>query len=257
MSSSSRCEMWTTPTPFARRSRMIRNSSSISVSVSAAVGSSITRTAALSESALAISTICCWAILRSPTRARGSSLRCSRSISSPRLPVEPPIVEQEARPAARLAAQEDVLGDRQVRRQVQLLVDHADAEVQRRSRVGDLDRLALEPDLAGVGLVDAGQDLHQRGLAGAVLADQGVDFSGTELEASVGKRMDAGEVLGDPGHLDQQVTHRELLEACRPQWDGAATSMRQPRARLSGSNVGYWYRTAWISGSLMLVLSYQ
>ena len=74
--------MWTTPTPFARRSRMIRNSSSISVSVSAAVGSSITRTAALSDSALAISTICCWAILRSPTRARGSSFRCRRSISS-------------------------------------------------------------------------------------------------------------------------------------------------------------------------------
>ena len=174
-----------------------------------------------------------------------------------RLPIEPPIVEQEARPAARLAAEEDVLGDRQVRRQVQLLVDHADAKVQRGSRVGDLDRLPLEPDLAGVGLVHAGQDLHQRGLAGAVLADQGVDLAGTELEACVGERVDAGEVLGDPGHLDQQVTHRELLEACRPQWDGAATSMRQPRARLSGSNVGYWYRTAWISGSLMLVLSYQ
>ncbi len=56
---------------------MIRNSSSISVSVSAAVGSSMIRTAELNERALAISTICCWATARLDTRAFGSSLMCS------------------------------------------------------------------------------------------------------------------------------------------------------------------------------------
>src|SRR5438270_676505 len=74
-SSSSRWEMWTTPTPFARTARMMRKSSSISVSVSVAVGSSMIRTCALYESAFAISTICCCATLSFPTLACGSTFR--------------------------------------------------------------------------------------------------------------------------------------------------------------------------------------
>ena len=42
----------------------------------------------------------------------------------------------------------------------------------RRRRSRRRDRLAAEQDLAGIGLVDAGEDAHQRRLAGAVLADQ-------------------------------------------------------------------------------------
>ena len=46
------------PFPCSRSERMMRKSSSISVSVRAAVGSSMMSTEASNESALAISTIC-------------------------------------------------------------------------------------------------------------------------------------------------------------------------------------------------------
>ena len=166
--------MWTTPAPLSRRWRMIRNSSSISVSVRAAVGSSMIRTSDLNESALAISTICCWATARPETRARGIEvdvelLEQRLGVAVERLLVQP---EADALPP-RLAPDEDVLGDREVAHQVQLLVDDADPHVLRGARGVDLHLGALDADRAGVGAVDPGQDLHQRGLAGAVLARPG------------------------------------------------------------------------------------
>ncbi len=44
---------------------------------------------------------------------------------------------------------------------------------------------AVDLDGAGVGLVHAGEDLHQRGLAGAVLADEAEDLAGAQLEVDV------------------------------------------------------------------------
>ena len=202
-SSSRRWEMWTTPLPCSRSERMMRNSSSISVSVSAAVGSSMMSTDASSDSALAISTICCCATLRSMTLAVGSSLRPSRSTSSAVCADLLLVVDGEAEAAARLAAQVDVLGHREMGRQLQLLVDHADAEVAAGARVGHLDLLALDLDGAGVLLVDAGEDLHQRRLAGTVLADQRVDLSGAQLEPGVLQRLHAGEGLVDALHPDE------------------------------------------------------
>ena len=43
-------------------------------------------------------------------------------------------------------------------------------------------RLAVEPDLALVGLVQPVEDVHQGRLAGAVLPEQGVDLSTPQLE---------------------------------------------------------------------------
>ena len=51
--------------------------------------------------------------------------------------------------------------------------------------------------LAVVVGVDAGQDLHQRRLAGAVLAHQRVDLAGAELETDRVERRDAAETLAD------------------------------------------------------------
>ena len=63
---------------------------------------------------------------------------------------------------------------RQVREAEHLLVDHADAALERVARAAEVQPLAVPVQLAGVGLDDAGQDLEQRGLAGAVLADERV-----------------------------------------------------------------------------------
>ena len=51
--------------------------------------------------------------------------------------------------------------------------------------------------VAGVRLVDAGQDLDERALAGAVLADQRVDLTGPELERDVVERLGRAEPLRD------------------------------------------------------------
>ncbi len=54
-------------------------------------------------------------------------------------------------------AQTEVVGDRQVLAEGQLLVDDPDARPQRVPRTGEPDRPAVELDLAGVGGVDPGQ----------------------------------------------------------------------------------------------------
>ena len=72
----------------------------------------------------------------------------------------------------RLAAEEDVGADRQIVGQRQVLVDRLDAVVAGLLRRREGDRLAVEQDLALVGLVDARDRLDQRRLAGAVVAGQ-------------------------------------------------------------------------------------
>ena len=57
-------------------------------------------------------------------------------------------------------------------------------------------------DLALVRVVEAVQDVHQRGLAGAVLAEQRVHLAAAEIEVDVVVREDAREALGDPLELE-------------------------------------------------------
>ena len=70
------------PWSEARRSRMMRNRSSISRAVKAEVGSSMMRMRASIDSALAISTICCLEMGRSPTTVRGEMSILSRPSTS-------------------------------------------------------------------------------------------------------------------------------------------------------------------------------
>ena len=106
----------------------------------------------------------------------------------------------EAQPP-RLAPQRDVLGHREVRDQVQLLVDDADAAPVRIARAGDLHQLAVQPDLARVPGLGAAQDLHERRLAGAVLAQQDVHLARAHLQVHPVQRDHAGEALADALHL--------------------------------------------------------
>ena len=87
-------------------------------------------------------------------------------------------VERPSGPRVDLDAEHDVLGDGEHRHEHEVLVDHADAGGDRVARAAERDRLAVDQDLALVGLVEAVQDVHQRGLAGAVLAEQGEDLAG-------------------------------------------------------------------------------
>ena len=58
-------------------------------------------------------------------------------------------------------------------------------------------RLAVEPRFAGVGQVDAAQDLHQRRLAGAIFANDAQDFARAQREMHVVQGLNAWEGFGD------------------------------------------------------------
>jgi hypothetical protein len=60
------------------------------------------------------------------------------------------------------------------------------------------DVASVEADLAAVGRDDAGDALEQRGLAGAVGADQRGDRAGLDVEIGAGERADAVEGAGQP-----------------------------------------------------------
>src|SRR5262245_33355792 len=112
-----------------------------------------------------------------------------------------PIDQAERAEPPRLAPDEDVFGDRQVRRQAQFLMHEADAERLGLRRVLRIDLAPVEADLAAVLPHDSGEDLHQRGFARAVFANQGMDFAAPRREVHPGERPRAGERLRYAAHF--------------------------------------------------------
>ena len=93
--------------------------------------------------------------------------------------------------SAGLVAEKHVLGDRQLRRERQFLVDDDDADVLAVGDPAEPPLLALVDDLAFVRAVgiDAAEHLHQRRFAGAVLAADRVDFAFLDREIDVVQRV--------------------------------------------------------------------
>src|SRR5581483_10574843 len=96
----------------------------------------------------------------------------------------------------------DVLGGGETARQPLLLVDHTDAQPLRVLGAGDCDLASIEPDLTRVGVVQAGQDVHQARLAGAVFAEQRVDLSARRVERGAVDGDDGAEMLCDAPERD-------------------------------------------------------
>jgi len=89
----------------------------------------------------------------------------------PGVGVEGALPEEHAA-AAWLSADIDVLRDREVGHQVELLVDDADAEFLGVLGVRHVQRRSVQVKLPPVRGVDPGQQLHERRLACAVLSDE-------------------------------------------------------------------------------------
>jgi hypothetical protein len=107
-------------------------------------------------------------------------------------------------PAGReLVPEVDVLGDRQPVDDVELLVHGRDAGAQRGDRRGQVRGLALPEHRARVGAVRAGEHLDERGLAGAVLAEQAVHLARPDVQVDAVQGSHTGEVLDDAAHLQQ------------------------------------------------------
>ncbi|GAA2484379.1 hypothetical protein GCM10023100_29980 [Actinocorallia cavernae] len=79
---------------------------------------------------------------------------------------------------------------------------HADAEGDGVAGVVQDGPLAVDGDGALVRLLHAVEDLHQGGLAGAVLTAQGMDGALGDGDVDVAVGDDAGETLGDAAQFD-------------------------------------------------------
>ena len=90
---------------------------------------------------------------------------------------------------AQLAAHEDVVANAEIRSQAQFLVDDRDAAVARVRGGGKGNEIAVENDLAGCRSHHAGQYLHQRRLARAILSEQGRDLAAMNVEVDAFERM--------------------------------------------------------------------
>ena len=99
-------------------------------------------------------------------------------------------------PLRRLPAGEDVLGNRKLRHQRAFLMHDADAEIAGRLFVELADFGAIDQDAALVARIDAGDDLAEGRLAGAVFAEQRTDFTALDAHRDVVERPHAGEELG-------------------------------------------------------------
>ncbi len=128
-----------------------------------------------------------------PTGTSGSIATASVALSSLEARERGGAVERA--PAG--TAEHQVFQHAQAGDQQDVLEDGADAERQALARRADAHGPAAQPDLAGVGLVDAGEEADQRRLAGAVLAEQDVDLAGVKIEGYVVVGDYAGIRLGD------------------------------------------------------------
>ena len=100
------------------------------------------------------------------------------------------------------AADEDVPPQRLLLGQGALLVDRLDTE---RPSLGNgqiADDLATEANLAAVRLVDASDDLDERGFARTIVSEQPDDLPGLEVEVDILEDAHATEVLVDASHLE-------------------------------------------------------
>ena len=96
-----------------------------------------------------------------------------------------------------LAAHEEIRDHVDVRAERQVLVDRLDPRRLRLRRRGEMALGAVEEDAAGARRHAAGDDLHQRRFAGAVVAEQRDDLAAIDVEADAAQRLDRPEMLGD------------------------------------------------------------
>ena len=137
-----------------------------------------------------------------------------------------------AEPAARQMAEEDVLGHRTLGDEAEFLVDHDDPGIQRVFGTPWAEWHALKMQLARIGAKHPGENLHQGGLPGAILADDTEHLPPVEGDADIGESFHPGEPHGDALHL-QQPRH-----AVRPAFARGLTAKSCCHPRLPTTSLG-------------------
>ena len=90
-----------------------------------------------------------------------------------------------------------------------MLVHHPDARIDPVARGVEGDGRTVDLHLALVCAIEAGEDVGEGALAGAVLAEQGVDLALERLEVDGVVGDDAGKSLGDPAACDRGRAYRD------------------------------------------------
>jgi hypothetical protein len=108
------------------------------------------------------------------------------------------LVEAAEWGARGLDPEHDVLGDGEDRDEHEVLVDHPDPRGDRVAGVVEGDELVVDEDLALIRLIEAVEDVHERGLARPVLAEQAEDLATIDAQVDAVVGDDAREALGDP-----------------------------------------------------------
>ncbi|MNG92075.1 hypothetical protein D3C79_509940 [compost metagenome] len=80
-------------------------------------------------------------------------------------------------------------------------MDDADPLILGVARSLEVHRLTAIADGASIGLIDAGQHLHQGGFAGAILTEQGHHLTRVDSQTRFVESAHPGEGLDDPGEL--------------------------------------------------------
>ncbi len=137
-------------------------------------------------------------------------------------------VQQSAR-ASRLVSEHDVLGHAEDGDEHEVLVHHADAGAHRVAGTLEVLHLAVEKDGSLFCRVQAVEDVHERRLACAVLAEQTVDLSGLHHEIDVVVGDETAEPLRDPAEFE--------LHGADPS-EGGAPTHRDGQGRRAGCAVG-------------------
>ena len=114
--------------------------------------------------------------------------------------------------------QRDVLGRVEHRHEVEELEDEAElrAAQLRHPLVGEAGDLgAVDPDVAAGGLVEAGEQVHQRRLAGAGRADDRGQLTAREVEVDAAQRVDRSLALAEAAREPTAGDDRVALLDCR------------------------------------------
>ena len=111
------------------------------------------------------------------------------------------VVVDRPQQAAAEPLEQYVFADGEPRDQIALLMDDADAGGDRVARTLEANGDAVEAQFALVGPMDAGDDLDQRRLAGAVFAEQRMDRAAAQRQRDVLQREHARESLVNAASL--------------------------------------------------------
>jgi hypothetical protein len=121
-----------------------------------------------------------------------------------------------------LASEEEVVRHAEVRREGEVLVDRVHTERVRMVDRLDPRRFAPELELTVIGHERAADDLRERRLPGAVVADEGYDLAREQVDGRASQRLQVTEILDDPGGADRGHTGPTLrLPGCGGRRRGA------------------------------------